>query len=144
MQKFIASESLAQVFLLNGYKDVTEERYPEHYKRMLASGYNPQQMKRAFSSSPSTYVLFDYNMIMACYKGSCNGFNMKTELSKDELTSVIAFSKLPVQTRSAIKRNGTAIPELYKDYYAILEHPNFYKDQRSQIIVKAFESVILR
>ncbi len=138
-----ASKKLIDILINNGFKDITNEIYPDHFKRLKENGYDPQKVKRVLAMDKRNYVKFDYINILPCYHKSCSGPEMKTELTSDEVKSIITFFKLPYQTRSALKRNNLIIPELYKEYYHIKENIERYKDKRSNLIIDTFENVVL-
>ena len=140
METFKASEELAQILIKNGLNEITFSKYPEHHNRILEEGYNPHNSKRIFAVNSDNYVLFDYITIKPFHKKSCNGAEMKVELSENEIKSMIAFFKLPYQTRNAYKRRGNSILNLYSDYIYIKENPE-YKKPNKQIIISAFESI---
>jgi hypothetical protein len=142
MKIYKASEELAQILLKNGFKEITSTKFPDHHKQIIENGYNPYESKRAFEINSKNYVLFEYDMIKALHKEGCAGSDMKTEFSENEVKSIIAFFKLPYQTRNAFKRKGLGILTLHEKYFYITKNPE-YKKRNDQIIVDAFESIIL-
>lgn len=143
MTTYKASEKLIDIFIQNGFIDITNEVYPEHFKRLLENGYDPNRVKRILAIDKKNYARFDYITILPCYKKSCSGAEMKTELTSDEVKSIIAFFKLPQQTRRALKRHNHNILELHRKYYEIKENIEWYKDKRSKMILDAFDNATL-
>lgn len=143
MKNYYASEDLVQILLNNGLVEVTDVKYPLHYKQIKENGYDPEKTKRAFRINSKDLIIFDYITVKFVHKGNgCSGTNMRKEISENELKSAIAFFKLPFQTRNAIMRSGVAIPTLHNDYRYILENPS-YNNPRNKHIIKAFEEVVL-
>lgn len=142
MKIYKASEELAQILIKNGFTEVTSERYPDHYKRILENGYDPHKSKRAFAMNAKNFVLFDYVMIKPFHKEGCKGTEMNPEFSEDEIRSIIAFFHLPFQTRNSYKREGSDIPNLHSSYTYLKDNPDYKKGNR-QIIIDAFENVKL-
>lgn len=143
MKTYKASEELVQIFKQNGFIDITNEMYPEHFDRISNNGYDPNRVKRVLAINKNNYVKFDYITILPCYKRGCSGEEMKTELTPDELKSIIAFFNLPTQTKSSLKRHRQNILDLHKKYYDIKENPNWYKDKQSKLIIESFEKAKL-
>lgn len=141
---YLPSTQLFQTFINNGFKDITNTTYPEHFKKLQESEYNPKVMKRALSYGNSCRVQFEYLRIVTKYKDNVRGTELRDTFSENELKSIITFCKLPSQTRSALRRQPIDIPDLYKRYYDIKEHPEWYKDKGSKSIVEVFESVKLK
>ncbi|OCA69072.1 hypothetical protein BBI01_17830 [Chryseobacterium artocarpi] len=143
MKTYQASEQLAQILIKNGFVEVTDTKYPQHFKQINAYGYEPEKSQRAFRINTKDLIIFDHITIKFVHKGyGCNGANMRNELSENELKSAIAFFKLPFQTRNAIMRTGAAIPSLHNEYKYIQENPSYNKP-RNQYIIKAFSDVTL-
>lgn len=142
MKKYTASEELAQILKKNGFKEITSTKFPKHQDEIEANGYTSGKSKRAFSINSKDSVEFDYLEIKPRHKGRCDGPEMKTELSENELKSIIAFFNMPFQSRNAYKRNGGYIPNFYTDYLYMKENPDFKKENR-QIVIDAFENIIL-
>lgn len=142
MKTYKASEELAKILLSNGFIEITSSRFPDHHSAIVANGYSPQKSKRAFGINSKDFVEFDYTMVRACHKGGSVGSDMSEEFSEDQIKSIIAFFKLPFQSRNAYKRSGSAIPSLYQDYLYMKMNPKFKKEKR-EILIDAFENVML-
>lgn len=142
MKTFTTSEELAKILLKNGFSEITKNLFPTHHAEILKNGYSDGKSKRAFGINSKDFVVFEYDMIKAYYKGGCKGVNMKQGMSSEEITSVIAFYNLPFQTRNALQRSGVAIPTLFQTYNYIKENPD-YTNSSNKFIVNAFEKVAL-
>lgn len=136
-----ASEELVRILLKNGFRDITNQFYPSHIERMEQDGYNPQSHKRVFAISKSDHLKFNYTQIEAFYRG-CTGSDMKYKLTVDELKSIIAFYKLPPQSKSYIySKSRDSITSLYTYYDTICEYPRFCKRKSDLGFKKLFETV---
>ena len=140
---YIPSQELIDIFLKNGFKDVTAKMYPEHHTLSLNKGYDPRIMKRVLATGTKNYVQFDYTNIIPCYNGGCTSDDQRYELTEDELKSIITFFKLPYQTRAALRRSRTKIPELYKEYYYSKQNPGWHDKRYEKRLLSVFDSVIL-
>jgi hypothetical protein len=143
---YIASQNLIDIFIENGFLDITKVKYPDHYSFAEKNGYNPSNCKRALglSEKGKNYILFDYISIKPCYHSSCRGLEIKENLETDELKSIIAFFKLPTTTQKYLKSSyGFSIPLLYQLYSDIKENPKRYSTIKYFQIVNAFENVRL-
>ncbi len=146
MSNYIASEDLINIFIKNGFIDITDIKRPEHFKRLQENGYDPHKIKRVISYNGhlKNYVEFDYIMIRACYKEGCDSRNMKNKITANELKSIIAFYKLPSQTMSAMNRKGYDRLNLYDSYEHVKENLDFYKGQKTKLmLLEIFENIKL-
>lgn len=144
MENYKASEELINVLLKNGFTEVTKEKHPLHFDKLITDGYDPLKMKRLFSINghKRNFIQFDYTMIQARFREGVNSGNMKTEISTNELKSLITFYKLHFQTQNKMKRNGLSIFTLISDYNSIKKHPDFYKkDKSALLLVDIFEKI---
>lgn len=141
MTNYKASEKLIDIFKRNGFREVTEEKYPDHYKRLMHSGYDPKTMKRILTIDGKNYVKFDYLSILPIFNGGTDGPEIKDELTIDEIKSIVTFFKLPHQTRKALKRHHQNVLNLHERYSGIKRYPQFYKDKGSRLLAELFESV---
>lgn len=139
MKHYLASEELAEILKLNGFKDITQERYPDHHNSMVKNGYDPGKIKRVFAANKFNYIKFDYISIQIFYKKNLEGD--KDELSIDELKSIIVFFNLPVNIRTELIKRGQKVLSLHQRYDEIKKEPEFYNDQKSKMILKSFESL---
>lgn len=142
MEKYTASEELAKILIKNGFSEITSSKFPDHQKNIEDNGYEEGKAKRAFSINTKDLVVFEYAMIKACPKGGCIGINMSEEFTADQVRSIIAFFKMPFQSRNAYCRSGSAIPRLHEEYSYIKKNPGYKRDRR-HIVVDSFESVKL-
>lgn len=146
MKNYTASEELIDILLKNGFTEITKDKRPSHFMKLKEEGYNPDKIKRVFSINghKKNYIEFDYVMIKARYKEGCSGANMKTEITTDELKSIITFYKLPFQTQNKIKRNGGYIYNISHSYDSIKNHADYYKKDKSALfLIDIFEGIIL-
>ncbi|EHQ41785.1 hypothetical protein [Myroides odoratus] len=145
MAIYKASEELVNILLKNGLEETTEKNLPVHYKNMVENGYDPNKVKRDFSYNGKRVLIFDYVVIKPKIKGFTSGRDMKTELTIDELKSIIVFSKLPYQTVNGLYRNNhNYVTQLHNLYFYIKEHPDFTKSKnkfRNELITKEFENI---
>ena len=121
-EKFKVSEELAQIFITNGFIETTEKFHPHSYEMIKKEGYNSKKMCRAFQVNNRYIVEFLLNKVRVSYtskKGKVH--ESRTELTEDELRSIIAFNNLPGATKATMLRKGNSILELYKEYYKIKE-----------------------
>ena len=116
MKKYKASEELAEILIKNGFVENTKTKYPDHYNRLLNNGYSPNSVKRSFLYKPNHNLIFDYINIVPYYRKSCNGTEIKIELTENEIKSIITFYKLSSQHKSYFKKTGDDIPNLYTEY----------------------------
>ncbi|ASE61577.1 MULTISPECIES: hypothetical protein [Chryseobacterium] len=92
MKNYYASEELAQILLNNGFVDITDKKFPLHFKQIKENGYDPEKAKRAFRINTKDLILFDYITVKFVHKGNgCSATNMRKEISENELKSAIAF-----------------------------------------------------
>jgi hypothetical protein len=143
MNKFKVSEELAQIFIKNEFIETTEKFHPQSYEMIKKEGYNPEKMCRAFQANNCYIVEFLLNEIRVSYtskKGKVH--ERRTELTEDELRSIIAFNNLPGATKTTMQRKGNSILELYKEYYEIKENPidrKYHSLAKIKAIIRGFE-----
>ena len=140
MEKFRASHHLIELLLKHGFKDLTKKDYPEHYTRMVDKDYEPSSIKRLLAINKNNYIIFDYINIKPFYNESCK--RSKTELTHNELKSIIAFFKLPANIKTELHKN-IDITDLHLEYAKIKQNIRIYKNKKSKTLVDTFESIIL-
>lgn len=135
MKTYTASNELAEILKKNGFKEVTEKEYPEHYKLIQTKGYFPESSKRKFVFTlNSDYILFDYINIFYKFPHS------KIELTATELKSIITYYKLPQKHRVT---PDSDILNLH-DYYATICKTNeWMKFEGDALIKQMYEAVVL-
>ncbi len=59
---YFASQNLIDIFIKNGFMDITKVKYPDHNSFTEKNGYNPDNCKRTLglSEKGKHYVFFDY------------------------------------------------------------------------------------
>lgn len=137
------SNELCEILLNNGFNDVTEKHYPNHFVRLKKDGYNPYGCKRAFSIDNRNYIIFDYIHIKPYYKRTCHGDEMKYKLTSEELKSIISFYKLPTPTRTSIHNNYRNITELHLYYESICSSPEIHQKKAALKFKETYESIKL-
>ncbi len=140
-----ASKELVEIFLKNGFTEVTEKVYPEHVNRLNKEGYNPHRQKRKFvfgtTGRNRNSVLFDYISITPYRLGGCQGGDSKLELTEDELKSILTFYKLSTASQSAYGKAGGRVIELHTRYKRICENPEWHNKKSDRELKMVFESV---
>jgi hypothetical protein len=145
MITYKASEDLVQIFLKNGFSDITVRHYPEHVKRIDKDGYNPNQQKRALAINKNSKntVVFDYISITPYFHGGCASSDIRLEVTEDELKSIITFYKLPTHDQTTYVRLNGRITDIHSRYKRICESPRAYKKKSAETLKNIFENVTL-
>jgi len=138
-----ASEQLVEVFIRNGFNEITASRYPEHARQIQQNGYNPHAQKRAFivGNRKQNVLTLDYINIIPYHHGASSEGTLS--LTEEELKSIVAFYKLPAAAQLAFKRSNGKITELYARYKRICENPSSYYRRSDRQIKVVYESVAL-
>lgn len=140
METYKVSEELVEIFKLNGFKDLTNERYPEHYERMLKYGYDLYQIKRYLKLSIDNYVILEYINIHVF----CKNMNEVTvnSLNEAELKSIFAFYELPANIRKELSQQ-IKITELHIEYEKFKRNPVIFNIKKFKKIIQIYENVFL-
>lgn len=96
--KYKVSQELIEILLKNGFREVTQKTYPEHYAKLLKNGYNPDSIKRHFAFKKNShwvaYIKFDYTYIQILHDTPCLQ-EMLYAIDENQLKSVFTFFKMP-------------------------------------------------
>jgi hypothetical protein len=143
-QIFKPSQALVDVLLKHSFTDQTQKLYPAHYKRMKEQGYDPYTMKRIFSyPSHEDYILFHYVYVTLHHQGAFSHTEERKILTGDELRSLIAFYKLPVNAgREWLDAYANAL-DLHKYYKNICLMPDVFNSDLDVGIRQTFDGVMI-
>lgn len=140
--EYSPSTELVSILLENGFQDITNKTYPDHYEYIQQYGYDPGLSKRVLQYNRGRdCIKFDYITITPCFQGAA--LESKYSLNEDELKSLITFFKLPYHARVAVIGKGLSIFRLHEEYGEIKQYPQYYKGTESKRLVEFFEGIRL-
>lgn len=113
MTQYTPSESLVQLLIENGFREVTEQYFPHSHVRLELKGepYHPAYFQRAFRFSTGTALLIlNYLTIRMIYKSYVLAESRR--LTEEEAQAIMAFCKLPAKQQGILSRKISNLTDL--------------------------------
>ncbi len=137
---YVTSEQFAQLLLRNGFSERTKLKYPDDHAQITAGQYDPSLHSRAFKYGKLFVIHFEQSQLRGV-----NGFFgfQSTVLNNGQVKSILAYTKLPNHTKTAVQNRCRNILDLEKEYNRIKALEGTSLGMTDQKIIEVFESVSL-
>ncbi|MBX2874145.1 MAG: hypothetical protein KTR30_18650 [Saprospiraceae bacterium] len=137
---YVTSEQFAQLLLQNGFAERTKLQYPEDHAQITAGHYDPELHRRIFKYGKLFVIHFEQSQLRGV-----NGFFgfQSSALSIGQVKSILAYTKLPNHTKTAVHNRCQNILDLEKEYNRIKRREMTNLGITDQKILDIFESINL-
>ncbi len=137
---YVTSEQFAQLLLQNGFAERTKLQYPEDHAQILAGHYDPDLHRRVFKYGKLFVIRFEQSKL----KGANGFFGFQSVgLNNGEVKSILAYTKLPNHTKTAVQNRCRNILDIEKEYRRIKNLEEAKLGITDQKILEVFESISL-
>lgn len=140
IMSYVTSEQFAQLLLQNGFAERTKLQYPEDHAQITAGQYDPDLHRRVFKYGKLFVIHFEQSKLRGV-----NGFFgfQSTALNQGQVKSILAYTKLPNHTKTAIHNRCQNILDIEKEYKRIKRQEVTDLGITDQKILEIFESISL-
>lgn len=137
---YVTSEQFAQLLIKSGFVERTKLKYPEDHAKIAAGQYDPTLHRRVFRYGKLFVIHFEQSRLRGV-----NGFFgfQSTALDLGQVKSILAYTKLPNHTKTAVQNRCRNILDLEKEYHRIKSMEETTLGITDQKILDTFESVSL-